>query len=172
MKANKSNFCPFWLLLLVALFGFNNSQAQRTKKDVATEKQIIIKNLVDSRNYVFRAQSVTPLRGRTRQLSSDYDIRVMGDSMVTYLPYFGRAYSAPIDPSEDGIKLNTTNFDYKAIARKKGGWEISILPKENSDVRQLLLTVSANGYAQLQVTSNNRDIISFNGYIEELKTRK
>ena len=34
------------------------------------------------------------------------------------------------------------------------------------------LTVSSEGYASLQVTSNDRSAMSFNGYITERKVKK
>jgi hypothetical protein len=125
-----------------------------------------IENAISSKNYTFTAQSVTPLGGRYRQLTSEYDMRVLGDSVIAYLPYFGRAYSAPIDPSKGGIDFTSTNFDYTQTARKKGGWIITIKPNDVQDVRELTLTVTGNGNATLQVISNNRQSISFNGYVQ------
>ncbi|HEX6193693.1 MAG TPA: DUF4251 domain-containing protein, partial [Chitinophagaceae bacterium] len=94
--------------LLASLFilympGIANAQ----KLDAANTKRI-----VDAKNYVFKAQSVTPSRGSLRQLTSDYDLTVAGDSLIAYLPYFGRAYSAPID-SEGGIKFTSAKSDYR-----------------------------------------------------------
>jgi hypothetical protein len=42
-----------------------------------------------------------------------------------------------------------------------------ITPKDNRDVRQMNFTISASGYATLQVSSNNRQSISYNGYISK-----
>lgn len=127
-----------------------------------------VKQVLESKNFVFKAQSASPSGGRVRSLTGEYDLRIFGDSLVTYLPYFGRAYTAPM-PGESGINFSTSDFDYKLDTRKKGGWEITMLPKDVRDVRQLFLTVTESGYATLQVTSNNRQPISFNGYIVERK---
>jgi hypothetical protein len=127
-------------------------------------KAVIAKKIQDG-NFVFIAQSVAPSQGMIRQLSPDYDLRVSSDSVIAYLPYFGRAYSAPIGVSEGGIKFTSTKFKYIQRDRKKGGWDIIIKPADTDDVKQLLLTVFQNGSAFLQVTSVNRQLISFNGYI-------
>src|SRR5882762_7771000 len=139
--------------------------AQSTKAEKQAEKTAAIKSLVDSQNYVFKAQSAMPMSGRTRQLTSDYDLKVTHSQVVSYLPYFGRAYTAPTDPSQGGIQFTSKDFDYSVVARKKGGWDIQIKPKDYRDVQQLSLSISENGYATLQVTSTNRQAISFNGYI-------
>jgi hypothetical protein len=77
------------------------------------------------------------------------------------------AYSAPIDPSQGGIKFTSTKFEYIKQPGKKDGWDITIIPKDASDVQKLYLHVTSKGYATLQVTSTNRQPISFNGIIEE-----
>jgi hypothetical protein len=88
------------------------------------------------------------------------------------VPYFGRAYTAPMDPTKGGIQFTSTKFEYKETKRKKGGWEILIKPKDTQDVSQMVLTVSETGFASLQVISNNRQPISFSGYVDEKKSKK
>ncbi len=92
-------------------------------------------------------------------------MRVSKDSLVTYLPYFGRAYSAPIGTSDSGLQFTSTDFIYTKEPRAKGGWLIKIKPNDNRNVQQMFLTVTEGGSASLQVTSTNRDPISFNGYV-------
>lgn len=151
------NISRLLLLLFAATALFNTVQAQ--------DKEKAVKDMLDSRQYIFVAQSVNPLGARFQQLTSEYDVRVLGDSVISFLPYFGRAYSPPADPSRAGIQFTSTNFEYRQQARRRGGWNITILPKDAGDVRQMHLTVSESGNATLQVVSNNRQPISFNGYI-------
>jgi hypothetical protein len=105
------------------------------------------------------------------QLTSDYSLTVRKDSVISYLPYFGRAYTAPIGKTSGGIEFTSTDFVYTSKQNKKGGWQIEIKPNDETDVRQMLLTVSKNGYGSLSVTSNNRQAISFNGYIDKQSKR-
>lgn len=131
------------------------------------DKKNAVKSMVDSKDYVFKADYVIPMRGTSRSLTSDYDLAVSKDTVKAYLPFFGRAYTAPMDPTQGGIKFTSTDFDYQTKEKKKGGWQVTIEPKDAADVRQLMLDISENGYASLRVTSNNREAISFNGYIKE-----
>lgn len=158
------------LLLMMAVFLTAGAQS---KAQVKTSKADKIKQLVQSRNYVFEAQSVFPMRGRTRQITGEgYDLTVSRDTVNSYLPYFGRAYSAPLDPSKGGIQFISKDFEYTEKPGKRGGWDITIQPKDVREVQQLFLSVSEDGYASLQVTSTNRQPISFNGVITEKRTRK
>ena len=127
----------------------------------------VIQQAVETKNFIFKAESVSPQRGRMRQLTPEYDVVLRPDTIVSFLPYFGRAFTAPINPSEGGIKFTSTRFDYVVSQKKKGLWEITIRPKDVTDVRELYLTVFDNGRASLMVNSNNRETISFNGFVQE-----
>jgi hypothetical protein len=122
---------------------------------------------VDAKNYIFTAQFASPQSGLTRPLTSTYELTVRPDSVEAFLPFFGRAYSAPIGQTDGGIKFTSAKFDYKTVKRKKNSWEITIRPRDITDVQQLNLSVFDNGTANLRVTSTNRQPISFTGYVTE-----
>jgi Domain of unknown function (DUF4251) len=129
-----------------------------------------IKRIVKSQNYVFVARMANPQIGSSRQLTTEYDVTVTPDTVVSFLPYFGRAYSAPINPSDGGIKFTSTKFDYQPSGDSKR-WKITIKPKDAPEVQHLYLDIFDNGNATLQVISTNRQGISFDGYIKEGKAR-
>lgn len=152
------------LLALLLLIPFATpAQSDTTNKKAAN--LAAIKNMVESQNYVFKAQTVMPMSGRTRQLTSDYDVKITKEKIVSYLPYFGRAYSAPMDPTQGGIQFTSKDFDYTLTPGKKDGWTVLIKPKDYRDVQQMTLAISSTGYASVQVTSTSRQPISFNGVI-------
>jgi hypothetical protein len=157
------------LLVIALLFNNDNLIAQNSKKE---KKEAAIKALIDSQNYVFKAQSAMPMSGSTRQLNYDYDLKVSKDTINSYLPYYGRAYTAPMDPTQGGIHFISKDFEYTVTPGKKQGWDIVIKPKDVSDVQLMSLSVSSEGYATLQVTCTNKQPISFNGIIVERKTQK
>ena len=148
----------FLLLMTISVAGFS--------QDKKNDKALQVKESVENQHYIFVAQTALPLQGRVRQLTTDYTLKVSKDTVIADLPYFGRAYSAPIGTSGGGIQFTSTKFEYTSTERKKGGWNISIKPKDSQDVRELSLSISENGYVSLQVISNNRQAISFNGYLK------
>ncbi len=130
------------------------------------EKAAAFKSLIESGNYVFKAQSAMPMSGRVRQLTTDdYTLTITKEKIISDLPYFGQAYTAPMDPSKGGIQFSSTAFDYTITPGKKDGWEVLIKPKDYHDVNQLSLSISSAGYASLRVISTSRQQISFNGII-------
>jgi hypothetical protein len=147
------------LIFLVALAAVTPVFAQ------SADKKAAIKGLVESRNYVFRTQTALPQTGQVRNLTSLYDLKISTGSIVSDLPYFGRAY-APVDPNEGGIVFTSKDFTYTSKPGKKGNWEITIKPNDiKSDVRQMWLTITEDGYATLRVIAINRDPMSFNGQV-------
>ena len=155
------------LFLVLMVTGFTGT----AQKD-ADAKEVAIKNIVDSQRYVFYAQYANPQGGRQRNLTTEYTFRVSKDTIISDLPYFGRAYSATYGSAEGGISFTSTDFDYKIAPRKKGGWDIAIKPKDIQGGQEMTMTIFTNGTASLQATSNIRQPISFNGYIEAIKPKK
>ena len=160
---NKITLKPIALLSVILLaqhsFLFSQSEAD-------------VKNMVESGQYIFVAQYAFPMSGRTVTLTSEYDLTVSKDTIIAYLPYYGKAYQAPIDPSEGGIKFTSVKFDYRTIKSKKDGWDISMTAKDQSDNSQLSLHISTNGRATLQVSDIFRQPITFTGYIKEISRPK
>lgn len=127
-----------------------------------------IKSMLASKNFIFRAQSAWPLQGTVVQLNAGFDSKVIGDSINTYLPYFGRTFNASY-ASQGGFNFVSTRFDYKLKEKVKGGWELEIRPTDTKEVTLMVYSVSTNGFATLQVLSNSRQAISFYGILEKHK---
>ena len=148
-------------------------QAQTTKADKKAADKARIKNLVESQRYVFVANYIMPLRGGGFGTSSYYDLKVGKDTVATFLPYFGRATMANYGSIDNGIHFTSTKFTYK-LTPKKNKWEVIIVPLDNNransalGVRNMILSISDEGYATLQVNNLNRDAISFNGQVRDV----
>ncbi len=134
---------------------------------IMAQEDLDVDATLRSRNYSFIAETVSPMSGRTRQLTTPYDLQVKGDTLIADLPYFGRAFSPTYNMSGGGIEFTSTDYDFVQVKKKKKRWEISFEPRDAGDVRELVLTVFSNGRADLRVSSNSRQGISYRGYIEK-----
>lgn len=126
-----------------------------------------VQQLLDSRNYVFKAQAALPSSQPVRNLPPDYDLRITKSTIDSYLPYYGDANSARIDPSKEGLEFTSKDFEYVVKPGKKDGWIVTIKPKDYSDVQLMTLDISSEGYTSLAVICRNRQPIRFNGVIAE-----
>jgi Domain of unknown function (DUF4251) len=147
------------LLLIVFIGGFSQDQS-------ANDKHSSLKNMIDSKSYQFHANSATPMKGRSVQLTSEYYLKIHSDSLDVYLPYYGRAYSVDYGSTDQGVEIKTTQFDYTADTTKKGGWQVTIIPKDKSKASKIFLSISSTGYTTVNITSNTRQPISYYGTIE------
>jgi hypothetical protein len=172
MKPTHKIFNIFLFLVMTSSITISASYAQTAKAIRKMQKDSIIKKAVDDRTFTFTAQTATPLGGAVKQLTSTYDLTISKDTVIAFLPYFGRAYTVPLDPSKGGIQFTENNAGYSASDRKKGGWDIVIKVKQQEDALQLSLTVFQNGSASLLVNSANRDPISFDGFVTPNKKKK
>lgn len=156
-------FKPAVLLGILAVFGWGALQAQSEN----STKENKIEASIKAQNYVFKAQTLLPMNGPTRHLNGDYDLSVSEDKIVSFLPYMGRIYMPLMDPANGPLRFTSTDFTYDAELKKKKGWDISIKPKDVRSVREFNLHVSGNGYATLQVSGNDRQSVTFYGYVVE-----
>jgi hypothetical protein len=156
------------LLILLLIVGTGLSvSAQTTRNERKAAREAAIKKNVDNKTYTFIADRAIPLGGGSIELTSIYDIRITPDSVISYLPYFGRAYfDVGYNPTDQGLKFTSTNFDYSASQTKRGGWEITIKPKDVKHVQSLIFYISPSGYGQLSVTTINRDAITYEGHLQ------
>jgi hypothetical protein len=154
------------LIFFFFMLNSNFSVAQTSKQQKENKKQQAVKQLIISQHYTFIPNTILPARGPSKMLTSRYELKIKKDTLNSYLPYFGRAYAPSIGATTGPLEFKTADFKYTIAEAKKGGWNITIIPKNAGDARQLTLFVSQDGSASLQIICNNRDPISFNGYIQ------
>jgi hypothetical protein len=155
-----------FFLLLSIMPALRAQQTEKQQKEPA--KEAAIKSLVESQRYMFIPQTMMPQTGQSRQVTYGYDFRVIKDTINAYLPYVGKAFVATYGGGDGAISFKTTGFDYVITEAKKGGWNVTITPKNITNVRQLMLRITVTGNTTIQISSNTRDMISFNGYLQPL----
>lgn len=146
-------------LFLFCLSIMAAASAQQTD----TEK---LQQAVDTKTFVFEGRQASGVRGRMIQLDPGYTLEVSPEKVTGNLPFFGRSYQGTPGSTDIGLKFDFSEFDYSVKPRKKGGWDITIEPKESSDVRSVFLTFQSKGNASLRVTSNSKEPMSYTGFIK------
>lgn len=156
-------------LLSVVVLGAYSSDKKEKKEKVEIDGFALVEN----KQFVFEAQSMTSQNGVHRSLTTLYDLTMNGDSASAYLPYVGRAYGGAYG-GDGAIEFDGPMQDYKIELREKkkeknNQMMISFIVKGEKDTYTCNLTVSRSGNSSLNVNSNNRQPISFNGQIYEIK---
>jgi hypothetical protein len=168
MKIYKKRHKNIWnaVVLVISVSVVSCTTAKKFEK----VKPADVSNLINSKNFTFIAERVNPFRGASRNLTSLYDVELKRDTLISFLPFFGRAYQAPLDPSKGGINFKSTSFSYNITEKSGDEWDIYIEPKDNSDVQTMIFTIFGNGNATLNIQNTHRDPISFYGRIEKNKS--
>jgi hypothetical protein len=159
----------FILLMLVSANSTMYAQEKKSRKERQQEQAEKVQKMVEAQNYKFVAQRALPMSMRSVNLTSEYEMSVSKDTIKAHLPYFGRAYVAPMNPLEGGIRFESKDFIYRLENTKRGGWTAYINIIDAARRIEMILNVTTGGSASLLVNDNVRQSISFNGYVEELK---
>ena len=140
------------MLLLVMLAGIPTLSAQ-TKKEKKEQKKEAVRQLIVSEDYKIDVNTAMPMRGRSIPLTSQYSLQIRNDSVFSYLPYYGRAYSVP-------YKEYTMDMD------KKGNAIIKFSARSPEDFFEFRAKVFPDGTTSIDVTMQNRQAISYRGEVD------
>lgn len=127
----------------------------------------MVRTWVEEKAFTFQATSMSPARGGMRQLTgSTYTVKVKGDTLICDLPYVGQAYNVNAAvPGETGMSFTSYKFTYESKAGKKDKWLLTIKTKDLKADRDMLFTFFDNGKATLNITSSDRQFISYQGVL-------
>ena len=132
----------------------------------AQENDSLVQRRIRAQQFIFMPLQCSSPSTSMSVLSRDYKLEVSTDSVIANLPYFGKSYTPQMGGSneENTLVFSTTDFKYSADLKKKGKWEIEILPKDTRGVR-VYLTIFSNGEAQMDITSPRRETMTYKGYV-------
>src|SRR6478752_5454615 len=132
----------FGILLLLGLpFSiYAQDNASDTSNLSPTAKMLL------NRTYQFTATYVQPMSGRQKNVSGDnYTFKVNKNELEADLPYFGKSTSAPIGSPDVGMKFTSKDFTYESETLTKSREQITIKPKDVSDIQEISLIVYPDG---------------------------
>ncbi|WP_298645726.1 DUF4251 domain-containing protein [uncultured Proteiniphilum sp.] len=149
------------LLSVLAFYACGSTQTAAEKEKLAAD----VRNAVEMSGFTFRATYAYPTGYKSIYLSPYYDVRVSPDTVKAYLPYYGRAYRAPMDSREGGYRFTSTDFEYQVDneGNKKGNWSVMITIRDLDRPVTFRFDIWENGSARLDVNDVDRQPISFQG---------
>ena len=167
----KKMFIFILLLLTVSMGAMAQESRKERREDRDREKAAEIAKLIETGNLRFLAQFALPMSGGSIHLTSEYTLDIEGEKVTSWLPFFGRAYSVPYNSREGGIKFSE-KVDKPVWKRVKHGYRTLVEVKTGDDFYSLNLNVTDSGYGTLDVSSKNRQPISFNGIVVKLEDKE
>lgn len=160
MKANK-----LFILAVLLICGSMTPVMAQTKKEKKQQTEQAVCEAIDAKRYKIDVNRVMPMRGGSKHLTSDYSLEIRNDSIYSYLPYFGVAYTIPYGGGK-GLNFNAPLSEYTSEYSKKGNARITLKVRNEEDNYIYNITIYPNGTSSIQVTPTNRQSISFSGEMD------
>lgn len=154
-----------WIIFIVlaaALAGCATT-AERMEREARTAVQV--SEALASRHYTINVLMMYPQRGRAVNLTTNYSVEVKGDSLISYLPYFGRAYNVPYGGGK-GLNFIAPITGYQTETDRKGITRVVLTSENEEDHYRYILEVSSSGDSYIQVQSRQRDFIRYSGRMD------
>nr|WP_315027402.1 DUF4251 domain-containing protein [uncultured Chryseobacterium sp.] len=137
--------------------------------------------LVNSQEFTFNAQRANPMNydvinvmnsipnstaSRMLDLNGEYTIDVSKDKLDVVLPYFGRVFNPTYgDTGSNSYRFSSKDFTVNKSQNKKGTWTLKIKPNDVKNVDEINLEIFTNGKASVSMRSNDRQPITYSGYV-------
>lgn len=160
-------------LIILMFFSLTQIYAQtpenKSKKQLRTEQKALktqhLKDLVESKTFVFKATSVIPKNEITKTLKSDFGIEVRNDSVFSYMPYYGNIYSRNNISFKDSPMGFIQPYESYKKTKTRKGYDVDIRINNERDIIDLSFHFSKSGDASLTASSINRQAVSYMGEI-------
>jgi hypothetical protein len=162
------------LVVIVILLGFNQAAFSQSKKELKVEKAIqeyqAMKELINSKQYVFEAGWISTTRGTRINIAGGSNrIAVVQDSAKASLQFFGEVTSIRFDDGE-GVEFNNKMEDYQVkFDDEKRRITVSFKAKYKSETYNIYMSITKSGTTYVDVNSNNKRSVTYDGKITAIK---
>jgi len=140
------------------------TKAEREAKRAEHAKYVA--KVMDDRHYTIDIDMMYPRRIGGQSVRSNWSLEVKGDTLVSYLPYFGVAHE-PIMGTSTGLNFTAPIKSYNDSGFKNGKRTIRLNASSDEDQLEYHLEVTDDGSAFIDVISRKREGISYSGQISE-----
>lgn len=132
----------------------------KAEREAAVTRQV--QEGLDTRHYTIAVDWMKPLGGMARHVSSNYELKVMGDKVDSYLPYVGEAYRLPYGGGK-GLNFKGDIENYSITYPTSNRSHIEFMVNNGEDVYHFRIDVFNNGKSIIDIIAQDRDAISFDG---------
>ena len=155
-----------YLSVLISLAVIFLSSCATSEEKAAQMAQLSanVTNALNNRNYKIAIDRMYPMRGSSRHVSFGYSVEVKNDTLISYLPYFGRAYNVPYGGGK-GLNFTAPIGSYQEFMKRNGQRHIEIGVTNEEDTYFYTIEVFDNGNSSVEVRARQRERISYSGNV-------
>lgn len=170
----KKTIIILFVCMLMNTIVFAQSKKELKKEQEQKEYQEMT-TLIEGQSYEFEADWATSQSGRRINLVSNSNfLRIKNDSAQIYLPYFGTLTSGAAAMTNDGgVEFSGLIENYKmSVDDKKQKISVQFNATTKNDTFNFYLTIFRGGNTLINLNSNFRSAIKYDGKTREIKTPK
>jgi hypothetical protein len=132
----------------------------KAEREAAVTRQV--QEGLDTRHYTIAVDWMKPLGGMARHVTSNYELRVNGDEVDSYLPYVGEAYRLPYGGGKGlNFKGKIENYSINYLTSNRS--HIEFTANSGEDTYHFRIDVFNNGKSIIDIIAQEHDAISFDG---------
>lgn len=155
-----------WLLFFsLATFLLSGCATSEEKAAQMAELSANVTNALNNRVFKIAIDRMYPMRGSSRNVSYGYSLEVRNDTLISYLPYFGRAYNVPYGGGK-GLNFTAPIGSYQEYMKRNGQRHIEIGLTNDEDTYFYTIEVFDNGNSSVEVRARQRERISYSGNLD------
>lgn len=109
---------------------------------------------------------------RLLELDHGYTLVLKNKELEVTLPYFGRVFNPTYNPTDNSFRFTSKYFLLTKTLNRKGNWMFTLKPQDVKSVKAIYIEVFKNGKAFVAVDSDDRQPISYDGYLMKNEERK
>lgn len=147
------------LTVLLTACGTGNGLTKAEREAQVTRQ---VQEGLDTRHYTIAVDWMKPLGGMARHVTSNYELKVNGDEVDSYLPYVGEAYRVPYGGGK-GLNFKGKIENYTITYPTSNRSHIEFMVNNGEDVYYFRIDVFNNGKSIIDIIAQERDAISFDG---------
>ena len=151
------------IMILAAILMGCATPAEKLEREARTAAQV--SEALANRHYSIRVLMMYPKRRGAVNVTSNYSLEVKGDTLVSYLPYFGRAYNVPYGGGK-GYNFTAPITGYESVRTKKDQTYIVLTTDNGEGIIRYDLEINDNGRSFIRVMSREREDIEYSGEME------
>ena len=124
------------VLVLLMIVG---CATQQERAEQRAKMRLAITEAVASRQLHIDISSMSTLRYGSKTISSDFFLELRGDTLRSYLPYWGQAYQAPVESPSIGLNFEMPILRYSESRPKPNKTQMELDVRTQEDTYHYLI---------------------------------
>ena len=123
----------------------------------------MVEQAISTRHLKVMVDHMQTQRYGSHRVTSDFYLALHGDTLESYLPFFGRAYSISYGTPSQGLNFTSPIYRFQQGTTRDGAVSMAMEVRSREDSFYYQLDIYPNGKAYIFVRPQERDVMHFSG---------